>query len=162
GPGQIPVWGDKRDYMWYLKDGYFIRSPLAANGVTISEEERRKAEDDYLKQQKARDAARQRLAARGGGDGAAPQDAGPKDVESLIKQTREPEFISSAYFLRFKFEQGKYAFVGHEQLEGKDVLRIEYYPARLFTHEQDRQANARGGRGRGRDGRSPSEQAYDT
>jgi hypothetical protein len=60
-------------------------------------------------------------------------------VQSLILQTRQPEFIDSAYFLRFKFEPSKYALVGHEAFEGRDVLRIEYYPSRLFTHEQDMQ-----------------------
>jgi hypothetical protein len=34
--------------------------------------------------------------------------------------------------LRFKFEEGKYALVGHETLDGRDVLRLEYYPAKLF------------------------------
>ena len=56
--------------------------------------------------------------------------------DGLIKQTREPEFISSAYFLRFKFEEGKYALVGRETLDGLDVLRIEYYPARLFARHE--------------------------
>ncbi|HEX7780985.1 MAG TPA: hypothetical protein VF424_17175, partial [Vicinamibacterales bacterium] len=49
-------------------------------------------------------------------------------------------FIDSAYFLKFKFEQGKYALVGRETVEGRDVLRIEYYPARLFSDDRDRQA----------------------
>ena len=67
-------------------------------------------------------------------DAAAPDEA-PRDVrdlDGLIRQTREPQFISSAYFLRFKFEEGKYALVGRETLDGRDVLRIEYYPARMF------------------------------
>jgi len=50
-----------------------------------------------------------------------------------IRQTREPQFISSAYFLRFKFEEGKYALVGRETLDGREVLRVEYYPARMFS-----------------------------
>ena len=54
----------------------------------------------------------------------------PPDVDGLLKQTRQPEFISSAYFLRFKFEEGKYALVGRETLDGRDVLNIEYYPTR--------------------------------
>jgi hypothetical protein len=61
----------------------------------------------------------------------------PKDVQSLIQQTRQPEFIDSAYFLRFKFEQGKYALVGRDTFDGRAVLRVEYYPARLFSHEQE-------------------------
>ena len=64
----------------------------------------------------------------------AAQDANDSsDVAALIKQTREPQFISSAYFLRFKFEEGKYALVGRETLDGREVLRVEYFPARMFT-----------------------------
>ncbi|HKW00055.1 MAG TPA: hypothetical protein VJN96_09525, partial [Vicinamibacterales bacterium] len=63
----------------------------------------------------------------------------PKDLDAMLRQSRQPGFIESAYFLRFKFEQGKYALVGHESFDGKDVLRIEYYPARLFSHENDKQ-----------------------
>ena len=63
----------------------------------------------------------------------------------MIRQTRQPQFISSAYFLRFKFEEGKYALVGRETLDGRDVLRIEYYPARMF-----------GGTDRRRTGKEPS------
>src|SRR5207237_8303279 len=76
------------------------------------------------------------------GDAAAP----PKDrtdptadnVDALIRQTRQPGFISSAYFLRFKFEGGTYALVGHEPVEGRDALRIEYYPTRLYSDDQRR------------------------
>jgi hypothetical protein len=51
---------------------------------------------------------------------------------------REPQFISSAYFLRFKFEQGTYAFVGREMLDGRDVMRVEYYPTNLYSDRQRR------------------------
>jgi hypothetical protein len=144
--GGIPVWGEKREYSWFLRDGFFIRSPLTVNGVTISEADRKKYEADFLKQEKTREERRVKAeAARGLGAGAAPAPAAataadtPVGVDSLIKQSRQPEFISSAYFLRFKFEQGKYALVGHEALDGRDTLRIEYYPAKLFSHEQDTQ-----------------------
>ena len=62
-------------------------------------------------------------------------------LDDLIKQTREPEFISSAYFLKFKFENGKYALVGRETIDGRDVLRIEYYPEKLFTGTDRRQTD---------------------
>jgi hypothetical protein len=73
------------------------------------------------------------------------------DVETFIKQTRQPEFISSAYFLRFKFDEGRYALVGRETLEGRDVLRIEYYPQKLFAdddEERQRREERRAERGR--------------
>jgi hypothetical protein len=128
GPTRIPIWGERREYTWYIRDGFFVRSPLKFNGVTIGEAERRKFEADYLAQQ-------QRRERRGRGGAAAAEDEAPRDVsdvDGIIRQTREPQFISSAYFLRFKFEEGKYALVGRETLDGHEVLRIEYYPARMF------------------------------
>jgi hypothetical protein len=131
GPGHVPVWGERRDYTWYIRDGFFVRSPLKVNGVEIGDSDRRKAEADYLRRAQARDR-------RGRGQTAdAPATADPAadmphDMDGLIRQTREPQFISSAYFLRFRFEEGKYGLVGHETLDGRDVLRIEYYPAKMF------------------------------
>ena len=48
GPARIPLWGQRRDYTWYIRDGFFVRSPVKFNGVTISESDRRKYEADYL------------------------------------------------------------------------------------------------------------------
>jgi hypothetical protein len=139
GPGRIPMWGERRDYTWYIRDGFFVRSPLKFNGVEIGESERRSYEASYLKRMQARDKRR----SNGAADAAEPAAAVPADVDGLIRQTREPQFISSAYFLRFKFEEGKYALVGHETLDGRDVLRIEYYPTRMFGGS-DRRRNERG------------------
>jgi hypothetical protein len=143
GPAGVPVWGEHRDFTWYIRDGYFIKSPVKVNGVVVSEADRVKEEESYLRRVKARD-KRDAEAPR-------PPDAAPERQEpeplardiSLLRQSRQPEFIDSAYFLRFKFEQGTYALVGRETFEGQDVLRIEYYPARLFSHEQDKQEKAR-------------------
>jgi hypothetical protein len=135
GPGYMPLWGERREYTWYLRDGFFVRSPVRVNGVTIPEDERVTAERNYLRRVQERDKRRARQEAGGSDDmAAAPAplaDAG--SLDGLIKQTREPEFISSAYFLKFKFENGKYALVGRETIDNRDVLRIEYYPERLYT-----------------------------
>ena len=48
-----------------------------------------------------------------------------------------PRFVSEAYFMDFKFEAGNYYLAGREQLEGHNVLRIEYYPTRMFSDEPD-------------------------
>lgn len=154
GPGKVPIWGDRRDYTWYLRDGFFVRSPVKANGVSVPEEDRRKYEDDFLKHEKALEERRTGTSGsvtvgRGiavehsRGPGTAPEDGASMDAQSLIRQSREPQFISSAYFLRFKFEEGKYVFVGPETLDGREVLKVEYYPARLFSHEQDARAKRR-------------------
>lgn len=145
GAAGVPVWGERRTYSWFIRDGYFVRSPLTANGVTIGDADRRAYEDRYIRrvqERERRDEERAREAAAGK-TAAAPQDVPaemPASMEGLLQQTRRPQFIDTAYFLKFKFEQGKYALVGRESFEGRDVLRIEYYPARLFTHEQDDQA----------------------
>jgi hypothetical protein len=59
-------------------------------------------------------------------------------TEASIREALEPGFISAAYFLRFKFDPGHYALAGREKLEGRDVLRIEYYPTRLFSEGRTR------------------------
>jgi hypothetical protein len=59
-------------------------------------------------------------------------------VEAIIKQTAQPQFIDSAYFMEFRFDGGQYALAGKEQFEGHDVLRIEYYPTKLFYSETRR------------------------
>lgn len=55
GPGELPVWGEKREYTWYVRDGYFIRSPVRFNGVSIGESDRQKYEDNFLKRAQERD-----------------------------------------------------------------------------------------------------------
>ena len=156
GPSSIPVWGEHRDYTWYIRDGYFVRSPLKVNGVTIADPERRKYEADYLRRLKQREKSRK----PGDPPSAAADEGQRKDAEGLILQTRQPDFIDSAYFLRFKFEPGKYALVGRETFDGRDVLRIEYYPARLFSHEQDAQQRRKdeGRSDRGKDIEAATEQ----
>jgi hypothetical protein len=143
GPGQTPMWGERREYAWFIKDGYFVRSPVRVNGVAVGEADRRRYEADYLARQ-------QRRERRAGGGNESPAPAG--DVEALLRQTRQPQFISSAYFLRFRFDAGNYALVGRETVEGRDVLKVEYYPTNLFR-----------GTDRRRTGREPSaeDKAYD-
>src|SRR6266540_4595885 len=29
GPGRVPLWGERRDYTWYIRDGFFVRSPVS-------------------------------------------------------------------------------------------------------------------------------------
>jgi hypothetical protein len=139
GPGRVLLWGERREYTWFIRDGFFVRSPLKFNGVTIADDERRKFEADYLRRTQERDKRRSRRQAETSEDNApaAPahetgEEIVPRDIDGLIKQTREPEFISSAYFLRFRFEEGTYALVGRETLDGRELLRIEYYPTRMF------------------------------
>jgi len=162
GPSRVPLWGERRDYTWYIRDGFFVRSPVKFNGVEISDAERRKFEADYLRRTKERDRRRGRgfdppsldptLPSSGVAGPSGLPDSPVTDVDGLLKQTRQPGFISSAYFLRFKFEEGKYALVGREPLDGRDVLKIEYYPTKLFGGTDRR---------RSKDGTSNEDRAYD-
>ena len=145
GPSRLPLWGERRDYTWYIRDGFFVRSPVKVNGVTIAEGERRTFEAAYLKRQQEREKRGQRGMVAIGPSGLVvePADGDPvqadgvsPSVDGLLKQTRQPGFISSAYFLRFKFEEGKYALVGRETLDGRDVLKIEYYPSRAVRRQR--------------------------
>ena len=172
GPSSTPLWGEKREYTWYVRDGFFVRSPLKVNGATVGEGDRRKYEREYLEREQKRD-ARAKASAAAGTAGASDQGASapaatntpatdasaidaPTDVDGLIRQTRQPQFISSAYFLRFTFDTGRYALVGRERLDGREVLRIEYYPEKLFK------PNARSNRdGRDTDRRTPRERRND-
>jgi hypothetical protein len=133
GPGRLPLNGFKREYTWYVRDGYLIRSPLRYDGAATPEAERRKYEDDWLRQEKARE-ERARSKAKTP-PAAAPAAADTGDVPSLeqfVDQRGEPRFISEAYFMRFKFEPSNYYLAGKGTIAGREVLKIEYYPTRLF------------------------------
>jgi hypothetical protein len=151
GPGSLPLWGMRREYNWFIRDGIFVRSPVTADGVKLSESDRRKAEEEWLKRQKNREANEKRraeLRAKGvdvsdqhidsvvitptGVQVTSSDDKDPgtpiTNTEDMLKQVREPQFVSSAYFLKFRFEKGKYALAGREKLGDIDALKIEYYP----------------------------------
>jgi len=146
GPGARPIWGTQRVYAWFPRDGVFIRSPIKADGVTVSEADRRKAEDEWIHREERRQ-ERQRKGSVSVGIGAGGvkverHDGVSDDTkatnEESIRDALEPGFVSAAYFLKFKFDPGQYAFAGRETLEGRDVLRIEYYPTKLFQEGRER------------------------
>ncbi len=135
GPGRVRLFGMDREYEWYIRDGVFVRSPVKFDGVTLSEDDRRKAEQEWIGKEKDRqksDAAKSAAVLQGA---PAPDTDNPGSLDSILKSTREPQFVSAAYFMRFKFEPGHYAFVGPETYEGRQVLRIEYYPRRLYDDD---------------------------
>ncbi|MFN7917693.1 MAG: hypothetical protein U0Q55_20270 [Vicinamibacterales bacterium] len=139
GPSDAPLWGERREYTWFIRDGFFVRSPLRVNGGPVSEADRQKYEQEFLDRAKRRDARADARSGAAPADPAASSDAAPRDLDGLIRQSRQPQFISSAYFLRFRFDAGRYALVGRETLDGHEVLRIEYYPEKLFTEERRRE-----------------------
>lgn len=143
GPDGSRLYGFEREFSWFIRQGYFIRSPLKADGVRVSEEDRAKFENNWIEREKRRERGRDKVTSvsiGGGGvsverDNSAPtvQPEVPERVEDVLKQSLEPRFVSAAYFLRFKFDPGHYALAGRERLNDRDVLRIEYYPSKLFS-----------------------------
>jgi hypothetical protein len=138
GLGGMPMWGQHREYQWFIREGIFVKSPVTSDGVKIGDADRQKYEDAFFERQKARDKKRAEQAAKNAADvpatdvpPASSADAGG-GVDAIIKQTAQPQFVDSAYFMEFKFDGGQYALAGKEQFEGHDVLRIEYYPTKLF------------------------------
>jgi hypothetical protein len=135
GPARERIYGLNRDFTWYMRDGVFVRSPLRVNGAAVDERERRNAEASWIAGERAREA-------RKGNAAAEPvHPAGANDLDTVLQFAREPHFVSMAYFLKFRFEPGHYAFVGPEQFNGVRVLRVEYYPERLFRGDRDEHAD---------------------
>jgi hypothetical protein len=149
GPGRFPLWGMRREYTWFIRDGIFVRSPVSADGVKLSEDDRRKAEEQWLRRQKNREENERRRASGeaveptttsvvitpAGVDVSSSDDKAPDqsttpitNTEDMLRQMREPQFVSSAYFLKFRFENGRYALAGREQIGDLQALKIEYYP----------------------------------
>jgi hypothetical protein len=137
GPGGAPFYGFRREYLWFPRDGdgVFVRSPLTVDGVKIGEAERRKAEADYLRREERR--TKRREDREKGADAKAGSSATEVTGEG-VREALEPGFVSAAYFLKFKFDPGQYALAGRETLEGRPVLRIEYYPTKLFSEGRTR------------------------
>ena len=135
GPGQWPLQRTKRDYTWYERDGMHVRSPVRFDGVAVGEKERAEYEEKWIRREKGRQERkakneREKGEVIIGSEGIQVNTSGPV--------TTEPRFVSEAYFMDFKFEPGNYYLAGREKLEGQDVLRIEYYPTKLFSEGRTR------------------------
>ena len=154
GPGRVRLFALDREYTWFIRDGVFVRSPVRFDGVSLSEDDRRKAEQEWIRQEKDRQKADAALAAAARQGAPATDSDSPTSLDSILKSTREPQFVSAAYFMRFKFEPGHYAFVGPETYEGRQVLRVEYYPRRLYDDDGPGEKGTKdeGTKGRGSEG----------
>jgi hypothetical protein len=149
GPGGLRLYRSRREYMWYVRDGTHVRSPVKYDGVAISDEERRKYEDRWFARERRRAAREAQRKARNADQGPLPPDA-LEDQKLASSPVPEPRFVSESYFLEFKFEPGSYYLAGRERLENHDVLRVEYYPTTLFDAGPE-DGGVKGGRDEPRD-----------
>lgn len=155
GPGGARLYGFRRDFTWFPREGVFVRSPLRVNGISLNESERRKAEAEWTRDERRREERRQQRQARekkeresekpeeseratGERGENEPGESGSSATDTSAAAVLEPAFVSSAYFLRFKFEAGRYGLVGRETIDGQSVLRIEYYPEEMFNEGRTR------------------------
>ena len=128
-PGKVPVARMRREYTWYVRDGIHVRSPVRFDGVPIPESDRREYEDKWLKSEESRRKYRTERDAKREAEGKGPALSAPS--------INEPRFVSESYFMDFKFEPGNYYLAGKEKLEGKDVLKIDYLPTKLFDDDKE-------------------------
>lgn len=114
-PSDSPLAGFRltREYEWFVRDGWAMRSPVRVDGIVVDEARRRRYEHDW------RRAEQRRRAALEVGEGAP-----------------EPRFVTNFhYFLEWDLEPGDCYFVGREAASGRDVLRLECYPTGSLAEE---------------------------
>ena len=124
GPDGAPMFGRQKEFQWVAREGRAVRSPVRVNGVAIGEETRRREEAEW---QADEDRRAERAAEKVQSDSAT-----TAEIEQAMRRG-ETRFISEVQFLRFRYKPGNYNFVGKETLAGREVLRIEKYPRRLFA-----------------------------
>ncbi len=144
GPGDQRLEGMQREFQWFIRDGFLIRSPVKSNGAAVAEGERKAYEAHWLRVEQRREERRLQRLKEAAAKNIKPADVEPDDEAEVTPTAGEPRFISEAYFLRFKFEPGNYYLAGREQFEGREVIRIEYYPTRLFNVTDDQHRHGRG------------------
>ena len=153
GPAGLPITGFRHEYEWYVRGDVVVRSPRRFDGVDIGEAERREYEAEWLRRRERREAERREedgrvgvrvsstegvtVERRGAAEAAGPP-PGRREADAADPERLEPEFITDAgYFLEFPFEPGNYYLVGYETLEGRETVKIEYYPTDLFDDDSE-------------------------
>jgi hypothetical protein len=147
GPGRFRLHRTSREYTWIVKEDMHVRSPLRYDGVAVPDEERVRYEENWLRREKRR---QERKAKGEKEDAEVEVSSSGVDVSGTAVPT-EPRFVSEAYFMDFKFEPGNYYLAGREQFEGQEVVKIEYYPTKLFGGKDDEKTPREMRRDRGQD-----------
>jgi hypothetical protein len=122
GPSAVPLGSYRGEYTWYVRDGFMVRSPDRIDGHAVSDAEREKFEDDWLR--RARDRQEKRQERR-------------QERADVAAESGDEQPIERDYFLGFPFEPGNYYVAGWEEFEGMSLVKIEYYPKKLFEEDDD-------------------------
>ena len=139
GPGRFPLHRTNREYTWFVRERIHVRSPVRFDGVAVPEDARVSYEERWLRRERRR---RERKAKKEQGKEEAAEETNEEGAatDAAVATSAvptEPRFVSEAYFMDFKFEPGNYYLAGREQLEGQEVVKIEYYPTRMFGGKDD-------------------------
>ena len=95
-----------REYEWYVREGWAVRSPVSVDGVAVGEARRRRYERDWRRGEQRRRASLDT-------SGADP----------------EPRFVTDFhYFLEWDLAPGDCYFADRERAAGRDAVRLECYP----------------------------------
>ncbi|MDE2905086.1 MAG: hypothetical protein OXQ28_03275 [Acidobacteriota bacterium] len=121
-----------REYEWYVREGTAVRSPVRVDGLGIDDATRRGYEASWLREE-----GRRRAELLTGDDA-----RGTESQELVDPGDPEPRFVTDFfYFLEWTSEPGEYYFVGLETVAGRQVIRIEFYPAGRFWEEAGERIN---------------------
>ena len=102
-----PLHGSEREFLWYVRDGHMVRSPIVVDGVRVPEDERDQAELRFIERLRAR---QKRESERG---------------------------VNRQSFFGFHFEPGNYFFAGRRMHEGRELLVVEHYPLDAFGDDDE-------------------------
>ena len=139
GPGRVPLYRSHRDYTWYVRDGLHVRSPVRMDGVAVGDQQRTEYEERWARRERKRLEEKKEKDEKAAKETGKPVETDPVDEQQIgpsgATPIPTPRFVSEAYFMEFKFEPGNYYLAGREKLDGQEVLRIEYYPQRMFSDD---------------------------
>lgn len=97
GASREPVFSLHREFNWYVRDGYLVRSPHRMEGVLVtSEEEKRGYEDRYIERLKER-------------------------------QREDEEGVNAKDFFGFEFDKGTFLLRGRGTWNGREVMLVDYF-----------------------------------
>jgi len=107
-----PQWSYRREYLWFVRDGYLVRSPVLVDGVRVSDKEKTAAEEEWINRQKGLNENNNKKGF---------------DNKTLFGIENENSLDFQAFF-GFEFEPGRYLYGGEQQFEGRKAVLVEYSP----------------------------------